>query len=196
MEYEKLFSKKGVEIKGLTLFTPKVFNDERGFFFESWNNKDHKEHTKLEIEFVQDNHSKSFHGVLRGLHYQIEPESQGKLVRCISGEIFDVAVDIRKNSKTFGEWFGVILSANNFKQLWIPAGFAHGFLTLSEFAEVLYKTDKYWNNKYERSIKWNDEQIAIKWPLEKLRTKKPIISTKDQKSISFYKAIKDKDIFL
>ena len=196
MEYEKLVSKKGIEIKGLTLFTPKIFHDERGFFYESWNNKSYKEILNLEIEFVQDNHSRSFHGVLRGLHYQLEPESQGKLVRCTSGEIFDVAVDIRKNSKTFGEWVGVFLSSNNFKQLWIPAGFAHGFLTLSEVAEVLYKTDNYWNNKYERSIKWNDEQVAINWPLEKLRTKKPIISAKDQNSMSLNKALKDMDVFI
>ena len=196
MEYEKLVSKKGIEIKGLTLFTPKIFHDERGFFYESWNNKSYKEILNLEIEFVQDNHSRSFHGVLRGLHYQLEPESQGKLVRCTSGEIFDVAVDIRKNSKTFGEWVGVFLSSNNFKQLWIPAGFAHGFLTLSEVAEVLYKTDNYWNNKYERSIKWNDEQVAINWPLEKLRTKKPIISAKDQNSMSLKKALKDMDVFI
>ena len=196
MEYEKLVSKKGKEIKGLTLFTPKIFHDERGFFYESWNNKSYKEISNLEIEFVQDNHSRSFHGVLRGLHYQLEPESQGKLVRCTSGEIFDVAVDIRKNSKTFGEWVGVFLSSNNFKQLWIPAGFAHGFLTLSEVAEVLYKTDNYWNNKYERSIKWNDEQVAINWPLEKLRTKKPIISAKDQNSMSLNKALKDMDVFI
>ena len=196
MESEKLVSKKGIEIKGLTLFTPRIFHDERGFFYESWNNKSYKEISNLEIEFVQDNHSRSFHGVLRGLHYQLEPESQGKLVRCTSGEIFDVAVDIRKNSKTFGEWVGVVLSSNNFKQLWIPAGFAHGFLTLSEVAEVLYKTDNYWNNKYERSLKWNDEQVAINWPLEKLRIKKPIISAKDQNSMSLNKALKDMDVFI
>ena len=193
-----LFTKDNKVVNGPLLISPKCFEDTRGFFLEEWNEVEWiellEENEQKYHKFVQDNLSKSSKGVLRGLHFQIEPYPQSKLVRCISGEIFDVAVDLRKNSKTFGEWFGVTLSANNFKQLWIPAGFAHGFLTLSEFAEVLYKTDKYWNNKYERSIKWNDEQIAIKWPLEKLRTKKPIISTKDQKSISFYKAIKDKDI--
>lgn len=196
MEFKKLVSKKGIEIKGLKLLIPNVFNDERGFFLESWNKKSFKHITNLEIEFVQDNHSMSLHGVLRGLHYQLEPASQGKLVRCMSGEIFDVAVDIRKNSETFGEWVGVTLSSNNFKQLWIPAGFAHGFLTISESAEVLYKTDKYWNNKYERSIKWDDEQVDIKWPLEKLKTKNPIISSKDQNSIPFNIAIKDMDFYL
>ena len=170
------------------IFEPKVFHDERGFFFESFNKKFFHEVINPKIEFVQDNHSKSSKGVLRGLHYQLDPFAQGKLVRVISGEVFDVAVDIRVNSKDFGKWFGVKLSADNKKQLWIPKGFAHGFLTLSDSAEFLYKTTNFYNKNSERSIIWNDPDINIDWGSEVA----PIVSIKD-KNAPF---LKDADLFI
>ncbi len=151
-------------IPDVILIEPKVFGDERGFFYESFNQKDFEDATGLSPDFVQDNHSKSVKGVLRGLHYQLPPKAQVKLVRVAEGEVFDVAVDIRENSPTYGQWIGETLSAENKKQLWIPEGFAHGFLTLSETAEFLYKTSDYYEPEYERSIIWNDEEIAIQWP--------------------------------
>jgi dTDP-4-dehydrorhamnose 3,5-epimerase len=161
-------------IPEVLLIEPKVFGDERGFFFESFNLRAFKEATGLEPNFVQDNHSKSQRNVLRGLHYQIE-QPQGKLVRVVAGEVFDVAVDIRKGSPTFGKWVGDILSAENKKQLWIPPDFAYGFLVLTESAEVLYKTTDYWYPEHERCIRWNDPQLAIGWPLRGM----PILSGKD-----------------
>ena len=163
------------EIPAVLIFEPKVFGDERGFFFESFNQKVFEEAVGRKVEFVQDNHSKSSKGVLRGLHYQLEPYAQGKLVRCAVGEVFDVAVDIRKSSPTFGKWIGVNLSAENKRQLWIPEGFAHGFLVLSETAEFLYKTTNYYNPQSDRGIIWNDPSLNIKWPL----AAKPILSKKD-----------------
>ncbi|EQB7359779.1 dTDP-4-dehydrorhamnose 3,5-epimerase [Escherichia albertii] len=154
------------EIPDVLIFEPKVFGDERGFFFESFNQKVFEEAVGRKVEFVQDNHSKSCKGVLRGLHYQLEPYAQGKLVRCVVGEVFDVAVDIRKSSPTFGKWVGVNLSAENKRQLWIPEGFAHGFLVLSETAEFLYKTTNYYAPIYEKSILWSDNKINITWPLQ------------------------------
>ena len=159
------------------LLEPRVFEDERGHFFESYNKKTLKD-LGIDYEFVQDNHSRSKKGVLRGLHYQIQ-KPQGKLVRVIEGEVFDVAVDIRKSSPTFGQWVGFNLSASNKRIAWIPPGFAHGFLTLSETAEFLYKTTDYWIPEYERCIHWSDSDLAIIWPF---RTP-PIISDKDQKGI-------------
>ena len=154
------------------ILTPSIFGDDRGFFFESWNQKEWlkilKKTNQKNVEFVQDNHSKSSKGVLRGLHYQKKPLAQGKLVRCVSGEIFDVAVDIRTDSITHGEWAGVVLSGENKKQFWIPEGFAHGFLTLSKSAEVLYKTTNFWSKDCEESIIWNDPSINIDWPLDKI----------------------------
>ena len=144
---------------------PKVFGDDRGFFFESFNARAFEQATGLKREFVQDNHSKSAKNVLRGLHYQIQ-NPQGKLVRVTHGEVFDVAVDIRKSSKTFGQWVGVHLSAENKKQLWVPEGFAHGFVVLSETAEFLYKTTDYYAPEYERSLLWNDPVLGILWPFE------------------------------
>ncbi|EIE0052933.1 dTDP-4-dehydrorhamnose 3,5-epimerase, partial [Salmonella enterica] len=144
---------------------PKVFSDERGFFMESFNQKVFEEAVGRKIEFVQDNHSKSTKGVLRGLHYQVEPYAQGKLVRCIAGEVFDVAVDIRKDSETFGKWVGVNISSENKRQLWIPEGFAHGFLVLSDSADFLYKTSNYYSPIHERGIVWNDPTININWPI-------------------------------
>ncbi|HDX2103661.1 TPA: dTDP-4-dehydrorhamnose 3,5-epimerase, partial [Escherichia coli] len=151
------------EIPDVLIFEPKVFSDERGFFFESFNQKVFEEAVGRKVKFVQDNHSKSSKGVLRGLHYQLEPYAQAKLVRCMVGEVFDVAVDIRKSSPTFGKWVGVNLSAENKHQLWIPEGFAHGFLVLSNTAEVLYKTNNYYNKENERNIIWNDNTIDIDW---------------------------------
>lgn len=161
-------------IPDVILFEPKVFGDDRGFFFESFNQKVFEEATGLAPTFVQDNHSKSTRGVLRGLHYQLPPKAQGKLVRVIQGEVFDVAVDIRKSSPTFGQWVGEILSAENKKQLWIPEGFAHGFVTLSETAEFLYKTTDYYSPECERCIRWDDSVIGIDWDL-----KEPVLSDKD-----------------
>ena len=151
-------------IPDVLIIEPKVFGDERGFFYESFNQKVFNEATGLDVQFVQDNHSRSRKGVLRGLHYQLPPHAQGKLVRCVRGAVFDVAVDIRKSSPTFGKWVGVELSEANHRQLWIPPGFAHGFLTLSETADFLYKTTDYYTPTAERSIAWNDPEIGIAWP--------------------------------
>ncbi len=170
-------------IPDVLIIEPKVFGDERGFFFESFNQKLWEEKTGLKTTFVQDNHSRSQRNVLRGLHYQIQ-QPQGKLVRAISGEVFDVAVDIRKGSPTFGTWVGEILSAENKRQLWIPPGFAHGFVVLSDTAEFLYKTTDYWAPEHERSIIWNDPDLAIAWPIEGL----PILAKKDAEGKLFREA--------
>ena len=167
------------EIPDVLIFEPKVFGDERGFFFESFNQKIFEEAVGRKVEFVQDNHSKSTKGVLRGLHYQLEPYAQGKLVRCVVGEVYDVAVDIRKSSPTFGKWVGVNLSAENKRQLWIPEGFAHGFLVLSEVAEFVYKTNNFYSPECERTIKWDDNDLNIKWPLQLIDN--VIVSDKDNK---------------
>ena len=162
-------------IPEVLLIEPKVFGDARGFFFESYNRRAFHEATGCDCDFVQDNHSKSARGVLRGLHYQLPPQAQGKLVRAVAGEVFDVAVDIRRDSPTFGRWVGCVLSAANCRQLWIPPGFAHGFVVLSESAEFLYKTTDYWAPALERAIAWNDPAIGIDWPL----TGEPLLSGKD-----------------
>lgn len=161
-------------IPDVLIIEPKVFGDERGFFFESYNGKAFREATGLDVQFVQDNHSKSVRGVLRGLHYQIQ-QPQGKLVRCVQGEVFDVAVDIRRGSPTFGQWVGELLSAENKRQLWVPAGFAHGFVVLSETAEFLYKTTDYYAPQFERCIAWNDPALAIDWRFDGT----PSLSAKD-----------------
>ena len=163
-------------IPDVLLIEPKVFGDERGFFYESFNQRDFNEATGLDVQFVQDNHSKSAKNVLRGLHYQVPPRAQGKLVRVIAGEVFDVAVDIRKSSPTFGKWVGEVLSAENKRQLWIPAGLAHGFLVLSESAEFLYKTTDYYSPQHERCILWNDPDLYVAWPLDGA----PVLSEKDR----------------
>ena len=152
-------------IPDVLVLTPKVFGDARGFFYESFNARDFREVTGLQVDFVQDNHSKSAKGVLRGLHYQIQ-HPQGKLVRVVDGTVFDVAVDLRKSSPTFGKWVGEILSADNHKQLWVPPGFAHGFVVLSDSAEFLYKTTDYWYPEHERSLMWNDPAVGIDWPID------------------------------
>ncbi|HDR2280143.1 TPA: dTDP-4-dehydrorhamnose 3,5-epimerase [Enterobacter ludwigii] len=164
------------DIPDVLIFEPKVFGDDRGFFFESFSQKIFEEAVGRKVEFVQDNHSKSCKGVLRGLHYQLEPYAQGKLVRCIAGEVFDVAVDIRKSSPTFGKWVGVNLSAENKRQLWIPEGFAHGFLVISDMAEFVYKTTNYYHPESDRGLLWNDETLSINWPIEEY----PILSEKDK----------------
>ena len=151
-------------IPDVLIIEPKVFGDERGFFYESFNQKAFNDATGLDVQFVQDNHSRSRQGVLRGLHYQLPPHAQGKLVRCVRGAVFDVAVDIRKSSPTFGKWVGVELSETNHRQFWIPPGFAHGFLTLSETADFLYKTTDYYTPAAERSIAWSDPRIGVEWP--------------------------------
>jgi len=151
-------------IPDVLIIEPQVFGDERGFFFESFNQEKFNAAVGRQVDFVQDNHSKSSKGVLRGLHYQLPPFAQGKLVRVIQGEVFDVAVDIRESSPTFGKWVGEVLSAENKKQLWIPEGFAHGFLTLSDTAEFLYKTTAFYNKESERGLLWNELSIAIDWP--------------------------------
>lgn len=164
-------------IPDVLIIEPKVFGDERGFFFESFNQAKFEAAIGRQVNFVQDNHSKSAKNVLRGLHYQIQ-QPQGKLVRVVQGEVFDVAVDIRKSSPTFGKWVGDVLSADNKKQLWVPEGFAHGFVVLSETAEFLYKTTDYYAPEYERSIVWNDPAIDVKWPIDG----EPILSAKDQQA--------------
>ena len=156
------------------IIEPKVFGDARGFFYESFNGREFAEHVEAGVEFVQDNHSRSARGVLRGLHYQIV-HAQGKLVRVVEGEVFDVAVDIRKSSPNFGKWVGVILSEENHRQLWVPPGFAHGFVVLSESAQFLYKTTDYWFPEHERSIVWNDPEIGIEWPIDF----EPLLAAKD-----------------
>lgn len=173
------------EIPDVLIFEPKVFGDERGFFMESFNQKVFEEAVGRKIEFVQDNHSKSCKGVLRGLHYQLEPYAQGKLVRCVAGEVFDVAVDIRISSPTFGKWVGVNLSAENKRQLWIPEGFAHGFLTLSDTAEFLYKTTAYYMPALEAGIMWNDSELDISWPTHS----ELLVSNKDKLLPSFSEVV-------
>lgn len=174
-------------IPEVLILEPKVFGDERGFFFESFNQKVFTDKTGVTAEFVQDNHSRSRQGVLRGLHYQIE-QVQGKLLRVVEGEIFDVAVDIRKGSPTFGQWVGCVISAENKRQFWVPPQFAHGFLVLSDVAEVLYKTTDYYSPQHERSILWNDPDLGIEWPLNGIE---PILSAKDQDG----KPFKSADVF-
>ena len=168
-------------IPDVVLIEPKVFGDERGFFYESFNQAAFNEATGLNVTFVQDNHSKSARNVLRGLHYQLPPKAQGKLVRVLVGEVFDVAVDIHKNSPTFGRWVGERLSAANKRQMWVPPGFAHGFVVLSESAEFLYKTTNYYAPECERSISWNDPELRIEWPL----IGEPLLSAKDERAPSF-----------
>ncbi len=174
------------KIPDVLILEPKVFGDERGFFMESFNARKFAEATGLDVQFVQDNHSRSAKGVLRGLHYQLK-QPQGKLVRVVSGAVFDVAVDIRKSSATFGAWVGVELSAENHRQLWVPAGFAHGFLVLSETADFLYKTTNYYAPEYERCIQWDDATLAIDWPLQSpaLRSAKDAAGTSLSEAVLF-----------
>ena len=171
-------------IADVLLIEPRVFGDERGFFFESFNERAFREATGVTLPFVQDNHSKSARGVLRGLHYQTQ-QAQGKLVRVVAGEVFDVAVDIRRNSPTYGQWVGEILSGDNKRQLWVPPGLAHGFVVLSESAEFLYKTTDYYAPAYESCIAWNDPTLAITWPDLGMP---PLLSAKDASGMAFHAA--------
>jgi dTDP-4-dehydrorhamnose 3,5-epimerase len=177
---------KTTNLPGVVVIEPQVFGDARGFFFESFNQRRFGELTGCNPKFVQDNHSKSAKNVLRGLHYQIQ-QAQGKLVRVVAGEVFDVSVDIRKSSPTFGKWFGVTLSAENKRQVWIPEGFAHGFLVLSDSAEFLYKTTDYWAPEYDRTVLWNDPAIGIEWPISGA----PLLAQKDQNG----KLLADAEVF-
>lgn len=171
-------------IPEVLIIEPRVFKDERGFFMESFNQRTFSEITNLDVNFVQDNHSRSEKNVLRGLHYQIK-QPQGKLVRVIKGSVFDVAVDIRKSSPTFGQWVGEMLTDSNFRQLWVPPGFAHGFLVYSDSADFFYKTTDYYAPEYERCIRWDDQDIAIEWPLS---GKEPILADKDSQGLTLKKA--------
>jgi len=186
MEYLKVSSNKGNLIEGPLIIKPKIFFDDRGYFFESWNHSEFNQIIARQVNFVQDNHSQSKFGVLRGLHYQIKPKAQAKLVRCTKGKILDVLVDIRKDSDTYGEWSSVILNDQNKLQFWIPEGFAHGFISLQDFSEVQYKTNEYWDKNYERSLSWKDQDLKINWPLASSDEKsKIIINDKDSIAPNF-----------
>ena len=180
IDYREKMKVTATAIPEVLLLEPKVFGDTRGFFFESFNQRQFFEQTGLDPSFVQDNHSRSVKGVLRGLHYQIR-QPQGKLVRVILGEVFDVAVDLRRSSATFGQWVGAVLSAENKRQLWVPEGFGHGFVVLSDAAEFLYRTTDYWAPEYERCIVWNDPDLGIDWPVSDA----PILSPKDAAGHAF-----------
>lgn len=194
MNINRLKTNKGNSIDSICIIKPKTFSDKRGSFYESWNEIDFNTNI-CNRNFCQDNHSKSFKGVLRGIHYQMPPFEQGKLVRCTRGNIYDIAVDLRKNSVTYKEWVGVELNDSNNLQLWVPEGFGHGFLTLSEFAEVQYKVTNIWDKKSEKSILWNDPDLKIAWPLNKLSEIKPIISSKDSNGMRIREAEKFGFIF-
>ena len=196
MEYLNVKSNKGNLIKGPLIIKPKIFPDSRGYFFESWNYSEFNEIISREVNFVQDNHSESKFGVLRGLHYQLNPKAQAKLVRCTKGKVFDVLADIRKGSKTYGEWSSVILSAQNKLQFWIPEGFVHGFVSLKYFSEVQYKTNEYWNKDYERSLFWKDKDLNINWPILNFKRKCKIITNyKDSIAPSLKEIEKSGDLF-
>ena len=198
MEVKKVYNNKGKCISGLLQFDPKLFHDSRGFFQESWNKKIWEESLKSQNQFpksfVQDNHSRSKKGTLRGLHYQLDPYSQGKLVRCVNGVIYDVAVDLRKDSETFGKWAGIELSSENNIQFWIPSGFAHGFLTLSNEADLFYKVNEYWNKSSERILNWNDKKLDIDWPKDILENTQIELSDKD-KNAPFLAELCEDDLF-
>lgn len=195
MLIEQLSTASGAVIDGPLLITPQLFGDARGFFYESWNQARFDAAVGVPITFFQDNHSRSSRGVLRGLHYQLEPEPQGKLVRCPVGAIFDVAVDLRRSSPTFGQWVGAELSAENHCQLWVPVGFAHGFLTLSEQAEVLYKASGYWSKTCERSLLWDDPQLQIAWPLQRIGGGEPLLAEKDAAAPLLAQALAAGEVF-
>jgi dTDP-4-dehydrorhamnose 3,5-epimerase len=195
MQIEQLSTGSGQLMHGPLLITPQVFGDDRGFFFESWNQRRFDEALGEPIIFSQDNHSRSSRGVLRGLHYQLEPEPQGKLVRCPVGAIFDVAVDLRRSSPSFGQWVAAELSSENHRQLWVPVGFAHGFLTLTETAEVLYKASGFWSKSCERSLHWSDPDVAIAWPLDQLAGAAPLLAEKDAAAPTLAQAIAAGEVF-
>ena len=191
MEIKNLSSNKGNILAGVYVIKPKVFKDSRGFFYESWNQILFDNTVGEKVKFLQDNHSSSNIGVLRGLHYQIDPKPQGKLVRCVSGAVFDVAVDIRKSSPTYGEWTSVLLNNVSKLMIWIPVGFAHGFLSLEDNSEVLYKASELWSKEQDRSIRWDDKDININWPLKDIEILYPRLSEKDSKA----PFLKNADVF-
>ncbi len=195
MQVDQLRAVQGQVIEGPLLITPPAFGDDRGWFYESWNQRKFDDAVGEAVVFSQDNHSRSVQGVLRGLHYQLAPEPQAKLVRASLGSIFDVAVDIRQSSPTFGQWVGAELTAENKSQLWVPEGFAHGFLTLSDVAEVQYKARGFWNKNCERAIVWNDPEIAIAWPLARLERTDVSLSSKDAGASGFKAAAAAGDVF-
>ena len=195
MRVDRLHTPQGRLVDGPLLITPQAFDDERGWFFESWNQRLFDEAVGEPVLFTQDNHSRSLRGVLRGLHYQLAPEPQAKVVRASIGTVFDVTVDLRQSSPTFGEWVSAELSAENKAQIWIPEGFAHGFLTLSDVAEVQYKARGFWNKRCERAILWNDPDLAIAWPLEQLEGTSVSLSRKDAGAAGFHIAINAGDVF-
>ena len=195
MQVDQLRSNRGQYIDGPLLITPAAFGDDRGWFMESWNQKKFDQVVGETVVFSQDNHSRSARGVLRGLHYQLPPEPQAKLVRASVGAIFDVAVDIRQGSATFGQWVGAQLSADNKAQLWIPEGFAHGFLTLTDVAEVQYKARGFWNKSCERALLWNDPEIDIAWPLDQLEGAEVSLSGKDAEAAGLSTAVQQGDLF-
>ena len=195
MNVSTLKSAQSSTIAGPLLITPRSFGDDRGWFFESWNQNNFNEAVGENVVFSQDNHSRSVQGVLRGLHYQLAPEPQAKLVRSSLGTIFDVAIDIRRTSPTFGQWVGAILSAENKSQLWIPEGFAHGFLTLSAIAEVQYKARGFWNKTCERAIRWNDPTLGIEWPHSELNGAEVSLSEKDAEAPGLIEAGQSGDLF-
>tara|TARA_Y100000589_G_scaffold330271_1_gene379399 strand:- start:4481 stop:5071 length:591 start_codon:yes stop_codon:yes gene_type:complete len=186
----------GQELKGLKLINVEIFKDKRGLFYESWNQHEFDKILDFPVIFKQDNHSKSSKGVLRGLHYQLPPFEQGKLVRCTRGKIFDIAVDLRKDSPSFAKWAGVELSDENKKQFWIPAGFAHGFLSLSDNTEVQYKTTDFWDKESEYSLKFDDKDINIQWPIEKIFPEKIKLSSKDLNSFTLKELQDSNKIFI
>ena len=188
MQADCLIGSGGQPLEGPLLMTPHVFGDDRGFFYESWNERTFQsalveagvaQNDAQALRFRQDNHSRSSAGVLRGLHFQLLPEPQGKLVRCSVGEIIDVAVDLRRSSSTYGQWVSAELSAENQQQLWVPVGFAHGFLTLSDLAEVQYKASGFWNRDCERCLRWDDPTLQLQWPLERAGVAAPLLAAKD-----------------
>ena len=189
MQIIKLKTNKNNLLNDVSLIIPEVFSDERGFFYESWNSKIFNKNFGP-TNFFQDNHSHSFKGVLRGIHYQLNPFPQGKLIRCTRGVIYDIAVDLRKNSNTYKEWVGIQLTEKNKHLLWIPEGFGHGFLTLSKIADVQYKANNKWSKESEKTILWNDQDLEIDWPLNKLNINQPIISKKDSIGLTLKQAEK------
>lgn len=196
MEIKNIKSNKNKVFEGAFILMPRKFSDSRGFFYESWNNKVFNQIIGKKADFVQDNHSRSSFGVLRGLHFQKEPNSQGKLIRVVKGEIYDVIVDLRLKSNTLGEWGIFKLNSKNKHQIWIPEGFAHGFITRTRIAEVLYKTTDYWNKDSERTLFWKDNTINIDWNLDELGLKAPLLSPKDTVGKSFNYFLKNNELFL
>ena len=200
----QLCTAAGQPLSGPLLITPQLFGDDRGFFYESWNERSFQsalieagvaEDEALSLRFRQDNHSRSIRGVLRGLHFQLLPEPQGKLVRCTLGEIIDVAVDLRRSSATYGQWVLAELSAENQQQLWVPVGFAHGFLTLSDVAEVQYKASGFWNRDCERSLRWDDPTLQLAWPLARAGVVAPLLAAKDAEAPSLAALERAGDVF-